>query len=163
MKQVTCHCSEEDCEIGSHSPGWGDDSKRGKNISFQFIWGHERNRMTRELKERRESREDLGAKCTAFLWFYLEEAELEVCRLWRIVPLILLCWQPDDLAFLWYSLWKPGFSGGASRLGRSPGGRSGNPLLYSCEKFHGHRSLKGYSPWGHTELDTAEHIILLET
>ena len=37
--------------------------------------------MTRELKERRESREDLGAKCPAFLWFYLEEAELEVCRL----------------------------------------------------------------------------------
>ena len=35
--EVTCHCSEEDCEIGSHSPGWGDDGKRGKNISFQFI------------------------------------------------------------------------------------------------------------------------------
>lgn len=44
-----------------------------------------------ELKERRESREDLGAKYPAVLWFYLEEAEFEVCRLWRIVPLILLC------------------------------------------------------------------------
>ena len=34
--------------------------------------------------------------------------------------------------------------------GRSPGGGSGNPLQYSClGKSHGHRSLVGYSPWGH--------------
>jgi len=24
-------------------------------------------------------------------------------------------------------------------------------------KFHGQRSLAGYSPWGHKELDTTEH------
>ena len=36
-------------------------------------------------------------------------------------------------------------------LGRSPGGRHGNP-------FHGQRSLAGYSPRGHKELDTTEHL-----
>ena len=44
--------------------------------------------------------------------------------------------------------WIPG-------LGRSPGGGHGNPLLCSClENPHGQRSLAGYSPWGHKELDT---------
>ena len=43
-------------------------------------------------------------------------------------------------------------------LGRSPGGGYGNPLQYSClEKSHGHRSLVGYSPWGHKESETTEH------
>ena len=45
-------------------------------------------------------------------------------------------------------------------LGRSPGGRNGNPLQYSCLErspfLHGLRSLVGCSPWGHTELDTTE-------
>jgi len=41
--------------------------------------------------------------------------------------------------------------------GRSPGGGHGNPLQYSClESPHGQRSLAGYSPWGHKELDMAE-------
>ena len=35
--------------------------------------------MTRELKKGRKPRADLGAKYPSFLWFYLEEAELEVC------------------------------------------------------------------------------------
>ena len=34
--------------------------------------------------------------------------------------------------------------------GRSLGGGNGNPLQYSWPgKFHGQRSLVGYSPWGH--------------
>ena len=42
-------------------------------------------------------------------------------------------------------------------LGRSPGGRLGNPLQYSCLKnAHGERSLAGYSPWGCKESDTSE-------
>ena len=45
------------------------------------------------------------------------------------------------------------------RLGRSPGGGHGNPLQYSClENPHGQRSLVGYSPWGHKELDTTERL-----
>ena len=43
--------------------------------------------------------------------------------------------------------------------GRSPGGRHGNPLQYSClENPSGHRSLVGCSPWGHKELDMAEQL-----
>ena len=48
-------------------------------------------------------------------------------------------------------------------LGRSPGGGNGNPLQYSClergkRKFHGQRSLAGYSPWGRKESDTTEQL-----
>ena len=44
-------------------------------------------------------------------------------------------------------------------LGRSPGEGNGNPLQNSClENSHGQRSLAGYSPWGHKELDTAERL-----
>ena len=46
--------------------------------------------------------------------------------------------------------WIPG-------LGKSPGEGHGNPSLYSClENPHGQRSLVGYSPWGHKELDMTE-------
>ena len=39
--------------------------------------------------------------------------------------------------------------------GRSSGGGHDNPAQYSClENPHGQRSLVGYSPWGHKELDT---------
>ena len=42
-------------------------------------------------------------------------------------------------------------------LGRSPGEGHGNPLQFSClKKPHGQRSLVGYSPWGHKELDMTE-------
>ena len=47
--------------------------------------------------------------------------------------------------------------GSVSGLGKSPGGRQGNPLQYSCpENPHGQRNLAGYSPWGHEELDMTE-------
>ena len=43
--------------------------------------------------------------------------------------------------------------------GRPPGGGNGNPFHYSClENPHEQRSLKGYSPWGHKELDTTEGL-----
>ena len=43
--------------------------------------------------------------------------------------------------------------------GRSPGVENGNPLQYFClEKFHGQRSLAGYSPWSCKELDRTEHL-----
>ena len=42
-------------------------------------------------------------------------------------------------------------------LGKSPGGRYGNPLQYSClENPHGKRSLVGYSPRGLKESDMTE-------
>ena len=49
--------------------------------------------------------------------------------------------------------------GSIPRLGRSPGGGHNNPLQYSCLKNpHGQRSLAGYSPWGHKELDMTEQL-----
>ena len=50
-----------------------------------------------------------------------------------------------------------GDTGSLPRLGRSPGGGHGNPLQ---GESRGQRSLAGYSPQGHKELDTtkaAEH------
>ena len=47
--------------------------------------------------------------------------------------------------------------GSITGLGRSPGGRHGNPLEYSCpENPHGQRSLAGYSSRGHKESDMTE-------
>ena len=45
-------------------------------------------------------------------------------------------------------------------LGRfSREGGNGNQLQYSClENPHGQRSLVGYSPWGHKELDMTERL-----
>ena len=40
--------------------------------------------------------------------------------------------------------------GSVTGLGRSPGGKHGYPLQYSClENPHGRWSLEGYSPWGY--------------
>ena len=44
-------------------------------------------------------------------------------------------------------------------LGRSPGGRHGNPLQYSClENPHGEKSLGGYSLWSCKESDKTERL-----
>ena len=44
-------------------------------------------------------------------------------------------------------------------LGRSPGEGNGKPLQYSClENSHGQRSLVGYSPCGHRELNMTERL-----
>ena len=44
-------------------------------------------------------------------------------------------------------------------LERSSGVGNGNLLQYSClERFHGQRSLAGYSPWGRKELDMTEQL-----
>ena len=41
----------------------------------------------------------------------------------------------------------------------SPEEGNGNPIQYSClENPHGQRSLAGYSPWGHKELDRTERL-----
>ena len=52
-------------------------------------------------------------------------------------------------------------AGSTPGLGRSPGQGNDNPLQYAClEKFHGQRSLAGYSPRGLKESDTTEHKLL---
>ena len=45
--------------------------------------------------------------------------------------------------------------------GRSPGERNDNPpRVFLCRKFHGQRSLVGYSPGGCKEPDMTEHMAL---
>ena len=45
--------------------------------------------------------------------------------------------------------------------GRSPGEENGNPLqLFLPREPHGQRTLLGYSPWNHKELDTTERLRL---
>ena len=57
------------------------------------------------------------------------------------------------------STFNAGDLGSIPGLGRSPGGRHGNPLQYSwLKKPRGQRRLVGYSPWGHTESDTTEQL-----
>ena len=44
-------------------------------------------------------------------------------------------------------------------IGKIPRGRHGNPLQYSClENPHAQRSLAGYSPWSHKELEATEQL-----
>ena len=45
--------------------------------------------------------------------------------------------------------------------GRSAREGNGNPLQYSYRESHGQRSLAGYSPWDHKELDMTEQLTLL--
>ena len=62
-----------------------------------------------------------------------------------------------------------GDPGSIPGLGRSPGEGNGNPLQDSClenpmdGESHGWRSLVGYSPQGHKELDTTERLHFLFT
>ena len=61
-----------------------------------------------------------------------------------------------------------GDAGCISGFGRWPEGRNGDALHFlawkisrkfpSLENFHGQRSLAGYSPWGHKELDITEWL-----
>ena len=54
------------------------------------------------------------------------------------------------------STYKAGDPGSIPGSGRSLGEGNGNPLQYSCllqYSSHGQRSLEGYNPWGHKELD----------
>ena len=45
--------------------------------------------------------------------------------------------------------------------GRSPGEGNGHPtLVFLPGEFHGQRSLVGYSPWDHKELDMTEQLTL---
>ena len=58
------------------------------------------------------------------------------------------------------SAYNAGDLGSIPGLGRSPGGRHGNPLKYLClENPHGQRSLAGYSPCGQKEPDKTERLI----
>ena len=56
-----------------------------------------------------------------------------------------------------YNAGDTGDVGSIPGLERSPGEENGNPLQYSCPENPMDRSLVGYRPWGHKELDKTEH------
>ena len=57
------------------------------------------------------------------------------------------------------SAYNAGDQGSIPGSERSPGEGNGNPLQYSClEKSQGPRSLVGYSPWGHKELERTKGL-----
>ena len=54
-------------------------------------------------------------------------------------------------------------AGDARNMGSIPGGRSPKEEMATLSsilagEFHGQRSLAGYSPWGHRELDTTGRL-----
>ena len=51
-----------------------------------------------------------------------------------------------------------GGAGSISGLGRSPGNKMQLTPVFLPGKFHGQRSLAGYSPWGFKELDMTEQV-----
>ena len=46
---------------------------------------------------------------------------------------------------------------GNGKKGRTRGKKNPTPVILP-EKYHGQRSLAGYSPWGHKESDTTEQL-----
>ena len=53
---------------------------------------------------------------------------------------------------------RPGFS---PQVGKIPWRRDWLPTpVFLPGEFHGQRSMAGYSPWGHKELDTTEQLTL---
>ena len=104
--------------------------------------------------------------------------------IWWVCVCVLCLWEREylNVGTKWYCIWKspPEYScvwasvvsqkvkkssyntgdlGSIPGLERSPGGRHGNPLQYSClENPHGQRSLAGYCSWGHKEWDTTKWL-----
>ena len=109
------------------------------------------------------------------------------CLLSHFMLLLLVCsffclpsiviWKGEFLFFFFLSILRNGFgltggsavresacnagdtgdSGSIPGSRRCPGGGNGNPLWYSCLEDSMDRSLAGYSPKDHRELDTTEH------
>ena len=95
-----------------------------------------------------------------------------------LILLRKLCFSPFSMTYRFFVnlLYQLGFTGGIGvknlpanagdardtdsipGLGRSPGVGNGIPLQYSWPgKFHGQRSLAGYSPWAHKKSNMTEH------
>ena len=92
-------------------------------------------------------RMQLNWKCYWFLWFHIGLGRLSWWHRWSK--------NPSAMLETWIQV--PG-------LGRSPGEGNGwlpTPVFFPGE-FHGQRSLLGYSPWGHNELDRTVGLTLGE-
>ena len=56
-----------------------------------------------------------------------------------------------------------GPSGSIPGLRRAPGEGNGTHSIFLAWEIHGQRSLVGYSPWGHKELDMTEQLSMYPT
>ena len=89
------------------------------------------------------------------------------------IPILRECWEQCCVTYcIMKNLGFPGGSDGKESAcnaedlglipgsGRFPGKGNGNPGIvfpvFLPGEFHGQKSLVGYSPWGHKELDTTE-------
>ena len=81
---------------------------------------------------------------------------------WKMLTLHVNIWKEPRLP--WWLRWqrihlqcgRPGFN---PWVGKIPRRREWQPTpVFLPEKFHGHRSLVGYSPWGRKELDVTEWL-----
>ena len=82
-----------------------------------------------------------------------------VCKRLKGMEMMLHVWASLVAQMVKASACNVGDLGSIPGLGRLPRGGHGNPLQYSCLKNpHGQRSLAGYSPCGHKELDTMERL-----
>ena len=99
-------------------------------------------------------------------WWLSDKESACQCRRHRFDPWVRkIPWRRDRLhtpVFMGFlggsdgkeSICNAGDLGSIHGLGRSPGRRYGNPLQYSClENSHWQRSLAGYGPWSHKELN----------
>ena len=67
-------------------------------------------------------------------------------------------WEVKDLPAMWETLVESLVSTLGS--GRSPDKGMATTLLFLLGKSYGQRSLVGYSPWGHKELDKTKQLTL---
>ena len=80
-------------------------------------------------------------------------------RMIHVKELGLPCWLRQERSCL--QCRRPGFN---PWLGKSPWRREQQPTpVFLPGESHGQRSLAGYSPWGHKELDTAEQLTCTHT
>ena len=80
-----------------------------------------------------------------------------IIYLWAVMKVKCIQGGPSDKEPLPANAEDVRDAGSIPGSGRCPSRRRGNPLQYSClENPIDKRTLAGYSPWGHTELDTIE-------
>ena len=86
-------------------------------------------------------------------------------RDWLLIPTLVFIGFPGDsdgkefLTIAGKETCNVGDTDSIPGLGRSPGGRYGNPLQCSCLEYpHGQRSLMDYNPRGRKDSDTTERL-----
>jgi len=94
------------------------------------------------LKTLTEKQLKLPISCVSSQGYFIHILSLSVKKFQTVKNFCLQCRRP------WFSPW----------VRKIPWRREWLlTLVFLPEEFHGQRSLAGYSPWGHKELDTTKH------